>query len=88
MPRLARVLIAAVLVVVACPSSHARADSLPRTRQEQMPPATPSPKNDAPGSGATQAQCRDGTFVDAISGKEAPCHDHGGIATSQEKPGG
>jgi hypothetical protein len=42
-------------------------------------PATPAPKKDVPGSGATQAQCRDGTFSDAISG-ENPCRDHAGVA--------
>jgi len=79
------VLVATPLVVCASgyrvSAQDARAPTRPRREG-----ATPAPREAAPGTRVTDRQCRDGTYADTVSGLERPCRDHGGVATSLEKP--
>jgi hypothetical protein len=71
--------------LIAIPRIGFAADTkLPR-RDSAESQAVPAPKHTAPGANAIDRQCRDGTFVDTVSGHEAPCRDHGGVATTLDK---
>jgi hypothetical protein len=83
MTRCLSVLFAAA-VSIAIPRIGFPAETLP-PRHSAESQAVPAPKRTAPGSNAIDRQCRDGTYADTVSGHEAPCRDHGGVATTLEK---